>query len=628
MSPTPRPLAGHSVAALAPLAAAVLVGLGAGGCGDLVRQAVTAHLPDLPDGSGWGELPLGDTPSPTDGADPPDGGAGPDGAGDAAGDGVGLSCLTDEDCAALDDCCYEGWCLNRTCQVRYKEACCTYVGACATQSSLQQATCLETCVAGGCHARLKLPDQGCGRTIWAWAGQASEIPFEVLDGAPEDTVTWHPSTRHALVLPGARGETVSLYAGDMRCPTYHTGPLDAACAPVPGASGAPVSLALATPSIELPWGVPAVAEVWLWASLEALPGDGTPAYDGVELRLRREDGVAFPLWSSRDSPLPPGRWAPVLVDLTPYAGEIASLVVRFDTRDGIDNDHEGVYLGSLVVRAPCASERACPSPTPCAGGRLVPIAGLDDRLCVPAPADPEVACVACTSRDDCPLSPPGAPADPCDEARCLTGRCVWDHVLTAGCCTPQDAWPGPPSFEAPLDGWTLSPSPGPGTASGWSRSDLQAYDGQWSLRFGALTPDGVPEEGLLAPPDEAGSGEAWAPPTVVPREAPALVFWVSLSTEWDAAPGGANPLGIDLLRVAVRRVGADFPPAVVWDSMALGGTTQGAWARVEAPLDAFAGLPIQVGFLFDTGDSAANEGAVFLDDPALVRRCPAPALGP
>lgn len=598
--------------------------VGGAGCGDLVRKVVASQLPDLPDAAAWSDVPLADASQP-DGLSPGDTPAAPDG----RADGEGLACSTDEDCDSLDDCCYEGWCLNRTCQVRYKEACCTYVGACATQSTLQQATCVETCVPGGCHARLKLPEQDCGRTLWAWTGQAAAVPFDVLDGAPEDTVTWHPSVRHVLARPGGRGapvsmHQVSMYAGDTRCPTYHTGPLDAACVPLNPASAAPVSLRLVTPQLALPWAVPAVAEVWLWASLEALPDDGSPAYDGVELRLRREDGAELALWSSRDNPLPDARWAPVLVDLSPYAGQLASLVVSFDTRDGLDNDHEGVYLGSLVVRAACASERTCPAPTPCTGGAMTPIGGLDDALCVPTPASPETACVTCLRRADCPDSPPGRPQDACDQARCQGGRCVWEHALTASCCTPQDAWPGPPSFEAPLDGWALSPSPTAGAASAWSRSTLLAHEGAWALRFGALTPEGQPAQGLLAPADEPASGEAWAPPTVVPREVPALVFWVWLSTEWDAAPGGVNPLGIDLLRVAVRRVGADLPPAVIWDSMALGGTTQGGWVRVEVALDAFAGLPVQVGFLFDTGDAMANDGGVFVDDPALVRRCPAP----
>ncbi len=600
------------------LAVGTWAALGLSGCGDVVRAVVAAHLPDLPDAAAVGDLPV---PAGDAGADAT---AGPDG----AVDGGALSCTTDDDCASLDDCCYAGWCLNRTCQVRYKEACCTYAGACATQSSLQQAACLETCVAGGCHARLKLPEDGCGRILWAWTGEATDVPFEVVDSAPEDTVTWHPSARRALARPDGRAAAVSMYAGDTRCPTYHTGPLDAACVPVHGASAAPVALRLVTPQLALPWAVPAVAEVWLWASLEAHPDDGSPAYDGVELRLRREDGAELTLWSSRDDPLPDARWAPVLLDLSPHAGELASLVVSFDTRDGLDNDHEGVYLGRLVVRVPCASERVCPPPTPCTGGAMTPIAGLDDGLCVPAPADPERACVACLSRADCPPSPPGAFSDPCDEVRCDDGRCVWDRTVTASCCSPLDAWPGPPSFEAPLEGWELSPAPALGAFGGWSRSDLRAHEGLWALRFGALMPDGTPTPGLLAPQDEPASGAAWAPPTVAPPDAPTLAFWVWLSNEWDAAPGGANPLGLDLLRVAVRRVGADLPPAVVWDSMALGGTTAGAWARVEVPLDTFAGLPIQVGFLFDTGDATANEGAVYVDDVALTRRCPVPALAP
>ncbi len=123
----------------------------------------------------------------------------------------------------------------------------------------------------------------------------------------------------------------------------------------------------------------------------------------------------------------------------------------------------------------------------------------------------------------------------------------------------------------------------------------------------------------------------WAPAIVVPQEAPRWVFWLWLATEWDLAPGGDNPAGLDRLEAHVRVDAVPGPAQVaarVWDSDAIGGTTGGAWARVEVPLDAWAGRPVRLGWRFTTGDAENNafEGA-FIDDASVFRSCPACTRG-
>ena len=116
----------------------------------------------------------------------------------------------------------------------------------------------------------------------------------------------------------------------------------------------------------------------------------------------------------------------------------------------------------------------------------------------------------------------------------------------------------------------------------------------------------------------------WSPPFTVPDDEPVLRFALWLATEWDAAPSASNPLGLDRLSLRVGLPGASTPPAEIWGSELLGGTTQGAWVAVEVSLALFAGLEVTLGVHFSTADEAVNysEGA-YLDSVSVVRRCPA-----
>ncbi len=517
------------------------------------------------------------------------------------------TCTRRDDCAHLDDCCYEGWCPNGVCQLRYKLDCCSVPGPCASSTTHHTATCEATCQAGGCVPRLDLPDAPCDETVHTLEPSADTLAASLIsDSLPNDAVTWHLTSRRGL-----EGRP-SFHAGHVTCPTYFSGPLDAACTPLPGAAAAPVSLGLTTPSIALPTGGPLVAELWVWASFEVEPrGPATHTpYDGLEVRAVLPSGYIETLWSSRTHPLPRAQWTPVLVDLSRWVGQTVSLRLAFDTLDGVDNHHEGLYVGGLRVTRVCAGQRDCAAAQPCQVGVPTPVAGVDDALCVLSAPDPQLVCQPCEKRADC------VPADACDAVACVGGRCQVTRTLTPTCCTHDDVWPDPGGFEVPLDeAWTFEPDD---SGAAWHLSALRAVDGQMALRFG------LPDTPGLAPPGASAQGTLWSPPVTVPSELPALRASVWMETEWSEPGPLTNPAGVDRLEVLVRWEVLDgLAPSVVWSSDLMGGTTAGQWRQVEIPLDGLAGQPVRVGLRFDTGDEHANEGeGVYVDAVTLGRRCP------
>lgn len=529
---------------------------------------------------------------------------------DAPPDVAPTGCLGDADCGHIVGCCFSGACSNGTCVARSTPDCCAVEGPCATATPLHAATCVEPCAAFGCRKALRLPEAGCGDELWRLELTPEGVDALAVTDLRPDRVTWHLSERRGL-----EGGS-SLYAGDVLCPTYHTGPLDSACRPVtPGADGAAVTLTLDTPPVTLPADTPSVAELWLWLDLEP-SASGAPEgrFDGLDLLALDEVGVARPRWSSRQQPTPHRAWFPVVVDLSELAGRAARIRLLFDTLDGRDNDYEGVYVGALRLYSPCASDRDACGDAPCHLPRATQVAPIHDSLCVAAPAFEGRACEPCVDASTC------ATSDPCDVPTCTDGICELTRELTPDCCDPASSWPEPASFEASLGpDWSVTPAPAPAEPT-WHRSDARARSGAWSLRFGD------PDAPRIAPPGAAAGATIWSPPAVVPPDDATWRFALWLATEFDGAPDPVNPAGLDLLEALVEVVvdaPVSVPPAVVWDSRAIGGTTSGEWLEVALDLSAVAGRTVRLGWRFGTGDDAANDAeGVYLDDATLTRVCP------
>ncbi|MCA9514185.1 MAG: hypothetical protein KC635_04525 [Myxococcales bacterium] len=531
---------------------------------------------------------------------------GPDDVAPAADVDIGepTACVRDSDCAFVAGCCIYGACSAGTCVARATNDCCAVLGPCAVTTLLHTAECVETCVAGGCEQRLALSDGACGE-VWRLAVAAPDVLASLaITDAAEDRVTWHASSRRPF------DGHASLHAGDVLCPTYHTGPLGPDCAPrTPELPANPVKLTLTTPPVALPGEAPSVARVWLWMDLEE-PSARAGAFDGLEIALIGGNGRLVTAWSSRNGEPPPRRaWFPVLLDLSAFAADEARLRLTFDTYDGNDNDHEGVYVGAIEIETPCAGARECPADGPCAVGRETPVAGTADALCVVAPPDVTEPCVTCSGDGACDA------LGPC-------GHCGAGGVcaLDPSCCDPAEALVDDPSFEtgALPAGWSATEAPPP-DAPGWHVSPWRAASGLASLRFGD------PLVARLAPPGEAAAGEVTTPILRVPADAPTLAFSLWLSTEFDGDPDPDNPAGVDLLEVVIgveAPPGVTLPSVVVWDSRQVGGTTDGAWARVAIPLPGYAGDDVRVTWRFSTGDAQRNEGeGVYVDDVSLAAGC-------
>jgi len=573
-----------------PAVTVALLACSVGGCVDAIRDL--AGIPDPPDAlaDAAPDLPRLELPElPETDVD-------------------GAQCVEDEDCAFNDGCCTRGFCYQGTCQQTWLQDCCTSVGGCAVSSSLYSGQCDAPCGVGSCVKSLVLPDSCSDEPLFSFdPAEDSVATMALTDPNANDNVTWHVSARRGV------GGTRALYAGDLRCPSYHTGPLDAACEPVAGAIAAPVELVAATPPVLLPADRPVVLKVWLWMGLEASTDGLTNAFDGLEIGVRRTVAqYTRKVWSSRDTPVPQRQWVPVLVDLNADAGAEVSVWLTFATIDGLDNDHEGVYVGPIEILTPCAGDRVCPEPGGCTVGKETPVAGTGDALCVVSGDPPGEPCTPCVMAADC------ATNDACDTASCEGGVCEVVHELTPECCTPDDAWAGPPGFEVELgEGWSAEPEEPTAGAGEWHVSQQRAFEGLSALRFGVVGDTSTSVPGVPA------SQTLWSPVMTVPAEKPALRFTTWLSTEWDAAPSSSNPLGLDRLSIELALAGVQVAPTEIWGSEVLGGTTQGAWVAVEVPLDGFQGLDVRVGLRFDTADEAANDyEGVYIDSVTMVRRCP------
>lgn len=509
-----------------------------------------------------------------------------------------VACEKDDDCAAFAGCCLDPRCQDGACVPFYVPQCCTQPGPCATTAPFHSGTCEATCEADGCVETLSLPAGSCAETLWSLA-LTPEAVLDTADSDPDDRVTW------ALTSARPFGGAPSLHAGDVVCPTYYDGPLGADCRPLDPAGAAnagAIALRLQTESFAVPADRPTLVQLWLW--IDVGPGH----VDGLTVSTTHDNGGRREAWDSRAASaadLPRGAWTPVLVDLTPDAGQSIGLALDFETLDGRDNDHPGVYIGSIDVRTLCADDLTCPAAAPCAAPREVRIAPFEVRACVVAPVDPGPSCAPCATDASCLVT------DACDVARCEAGACTVSHELTAACCTPDASWPGDPSFEDALGpGWDADP--------GWAISGVESEVGPSSLHFG------LPDGSAIAPPGESAEGAVVTPPIELPRDAPVWSFALALSTEWDGAPSSDNVASVDLLTLEVWPVAAaTVAPAIIWDSRAIGGTTDGAWRRIRVALDAFAGQTVRLAWRFRTGDEHANDGSgVWVDDARVFRACP------
>ncbi|MDP6945954.1 MAG: hypothetical protein QF464_17520, partial [Myxococcota bacterium] len=410
-----------------------------------------------------------------------------------------------------------------------------------------------------------------------------------------DEVTWRLSSRRAVSEPSAA------WIGHASCPTYYSGSLSADCQPSSAvqADGGSVRAELVSPSLSLPSSPGGhVATFWVWSDVEPL-GDGGPGERDL-LTVKVEDAstgvqwtMASSLWVGKHTE---GGWRQMGVDLSPWTGATITLRLVFDTLDGHDNHHEGVYIDDLRVVARCKNgccdvDADCVASTgsdPCTRMQCLELADGAGSACTPAPISPGHVCTACTSDDAC------ADNNPCTEDRCDTdGVCVHD----AFCCFESVIFTE--GFEAGLFGWFVSDGQ-PNDGVTWLTSDAMATEGLGSVWFtdpSTGTYDtGAPVRAALDSPilmlDEPSNEQGDAQ----------VAFWLMLSTEWDGQLYD-NPAGLDRLSVEVFAAGDALE---IWSSDEIGGSTEGAWQEVIIALPVDVSSSFQLRFVFDSLDGAAN----------------------
>lgn len=500
------------------------------------------------------------------------------------------------DCCASDaDCipplttppCQTSRCVNRTCALAVEPGCCTDDTSCDDGLAITTDLCLPSARCEHCAPSCDRPPVLERRFDGPEA--LSSLGFIVLDPQPSDRVTWQRATARSAAGPGA------VYLGDPRCRTYYGGALDAACAPISaeGQDSQRVSPTLLSPYVVLPWDLPSIATFLVRADVEPPLGRGDAEPDVLRVLV---ESVSTPTWRVA-STLELGKstgWVPVVIDLAPWRGQPVRLRFEFDTLDGQNNLHEGVWLDELVIAPSCTrggcceTDADCQVATACGSARCLATAQGSGRICVEVPQAPGELCSTCLADIQCD------DLDPCTTDRCVgaglaPGRC--EHQ--AFCCLERDLLAA--TFDTALH--PLAPD-GPTTS-----------EVRWHVQ-GGLATFGDPSTGTYEGTSGRARGTLIGPPVALPerlndRQGLGLQLTLSLSTEWDLSPPGVfdNPAGLDRLSIELLD-GALVTP--LWTSDTIEGTTRGESIRLSLDLTPWRGRSVSLRFTFDSGDGASN----------------------
>ena len=502
-------------------------------------------------------------------------------------------CVNDSDCIppATTPACQTSRCVNRTCGLAVEPGCCTDDTSCDDGLAATTDRCLPSARCEHCAPACESPPVLERR--FDGPEPLNALGFIVLDPQPNDRVTWQRATARSASGEGA------VYLGDPRCRTYYAGALNAACAPVSaeGQDSQRVSPTLLSPYVILPWDVPTVASFLVFSDVEPPLGRGDAEPDVLRVLV---ESVNIPIWRVA-STLELGKstgWTPVVVDLAPWRGQPVRLRFEFDTLDGQNNLHEGVWLDELVIAPSCANggcchtDLDCTATSTCGASRCLETAQGSGRVCVEVPRTLGAPCTTCLADLQCD------DLDPCTTDRCVgagptPGRC--EH--TAFCCLERDLLTA--DFETSLH--PLAPD-GP---------DLPETGAvRWHVRDGSAAFSDPLSGTYETASDGRARGSLIGPPVLLPerlneRQTIRLDLTLALSTEWDLSPPGTfdNPAGLDRLTVELLD-GALVRP--LWTSDTIEGTTRGEALRLSLDLTPWRGRAVSLRFTFDTGDGASN----------------------
>jgi hypothetical protein len=523
-------------------------------------------------------------------------------------------CEEDAECAAMipQTACDTFRCIQSSCVAMTRPGCCSGTVDCEDATACTTDVCRSG--PGGqcthCPVDCECPD---AEALHAAYFDGPSLPSEGfgINDQQADSVSWRLSSRRAISAP------TSAWLGHSVCPTYFSGTLGFDCQPSTesGIDSGPVRAELVGPAIALPESPGGyIASFWLWSDVEVLGAGGADERDVLTVMVHDLlADISWPVTSSLAvGKSTGGGWQQLALDLSPWRGSTISLRFSFDTLDGYDNHHEGVYLDDLRIQPRCLSgccdvDADCPAGAgsdACLARRCVTLADGAGGTCLEVPSLPGATCVACASDAAC------ADEDPCTDDLCgLDGVC--EHA--SFCCLEVSAYAS--GFEGGLASWYVSDDQ-PLDSVGWTTSEESATEGVWAAWLGdpmtGTYATGGPVRGTLQTTHiqlpEAQLGEV------------AVRFALNLSTEWDGFPYD-NPSGIDRLSLEVVASGQEL--VEIWSSDAVSGSTGGVWTEVVVSLQAWTGQSVQLRFVFDSGDGDLNDySGPRIDDLRVGQVCP------
>ncbi len=271
-------------------------------------------------------------------------------------------------------------------------------GACPNGFSCQEGQCIPP---------------ACDQSVvvfWESFDSCSQGAFEVIDLQPEDSVSWMPVTTKTFA------GTCALYLGDPAMGLYD--------------SQARVTLSLLSPAFQIPTSPPTSVQFRLWAQAEPVPAPQYPYdYDVLYLYVRSTQGGSDTLVFSSKQLLNDTQnlFAPVAIDLQPFAGQNVRLLFQFDTLDSIDNAYAGFFLDELRVVSTCPyclKDPQCQGQlsSACTAPVCVPFANNSAAgTCTQEPID---ACCTLETEEYCD------DADPCTIDSCDAESQTCAHLLS------------------------------------------------------------------------------------------------------------------------------------------------------------------------------------------------------
>ena len=322
--------------------------------------------------------------------------------------------------------------------------------------------------------------------------------------------------------------------------------------------------------------------------------------------------------------LPPSAYtefALVVVDLDGLEGQTVRLRITFDSVDDNNNDYEGLWIDDLTVVANCpiladcnidadcddgdsCTQNLC-SPDGCVHETVCSELGITGGPC----SGPEAAADCCVTDLDCDdgdgttldvcegatcahaVNPEACAADAdcddgeaCTDDRCAQGVCEFTGRIAEGCCTPDSGVLG--DFDSGKHAG-IYVTDNLETGIFWGVDKTRASTGEFSLYCG----DPVPQ--------------SYAIGTRVKSSATTKILEIpkggTTTVTFDVFKATRTHRDYDVLQLFALRKGALYP---LWSSKSLpNGTTDGAWARVEVPLETYAGQQVQLRFVFDSVDA-------------------------